>query len=73
MKLGFEVSERTVGRYLRSLRRRGDPGKRWVAFLNNHREAIVAFDFFTVPTVTFHLLYCFLLSSTVAGASSISM
>ena len=28
-------------------------------FLHNHREAIVAFDFFTVPTVTFQLLYCF--------------
>jgi transposase InsO family protein len=59
LKLGFEVSERTVGRYLRSLRRRGDPAKRWLAFLNNHREAIVAFDFFTVPTVMFQLLYCF--------------
>src|SRR5215475_13304457 len=41
------------------MRRRGDPGKRWLAFLQNHREAIVAFDFFTVPTVTFQLLYCF--------------
>jgi len=30
-----------------------------LAFLENHREVIVAFDFFTVPTVTFKLLYCF--------------
>jgi transposase InsO family protein len=30
-----------------------------LAFLRNHREVIVAFDFFTVPTVTFNLLYCF--------------
>jgi len=59
LKLGFVVSERTVARYLRRLRRRGDPGKRWLAFLQNHREVIVAFDFFTVPTVTFQLLYCF--------------
>ena len=58
-KLGFVVSERTIGRYLRRLRRRGDPGKRWLVFLQNHREAIVALDFFTVPTVTFKLLYCF--------------
>jgi putative transposase len=57
-KLGFVVSERTVARYLRRLHRRGDPGKRWLAFLQNHREVIVAFDFFTVPTVTFQLLYC---------------
>ena len=28
-------------------------------FLTNHREVIAAFDFFTVPTVTFQLLYCF--------------
>jgi transposase InsO family protein len=59
LKLGFEVSESTVARYLRRLRRRGDPSKRWLAFLANHREAIVAIDFFTVPTLTFKLLYCF--------------
>jgi transposase InsO family protein len=59
VKLGFVVSERTVARYLRRLRRRGDPGHRWHTFLANHREIIAAFDFFTVPTVTFQLLYCF--------------
>jgi len=59
LKLGLEVSERTVARYLQRMRRRGDPGKRWLAFLENHREVIVAFDFFTVPTLTFQVLYCF--------------
>jgi putative transposase len=54
----LEVSERTVARYLQRLRR-GDPAKRWLAFLANHREVIVAFDFFTVPTLTFQLLYAF--------------
>jgi transposase InsO family protein len=58
-KLGFEVSERTVARYLRRLRRRGDSGKSWQAFLANHREAIVAMDFFAVPTLSFKLLYGF--------------
>ncbi len=58
-KLGFVVAERTVARYLRRIQRRGDPGKRWLTFLANHREVIVAFDFFTVPTTTFKLLYCF--------------
>ncbi|HXB74275.1 MAG TPA: integrase core domain-containing protein [Candidatus Acidoferrales bacterium] len=58
-KLGFVVSERSVARYLRRVRRRGDPGRRWLTFLQNHREVIAAFDFFTVPTVTFQLLYCF--------------
>ena len=59
LKLGFIVSERTVARYLRRMRRRGDPSNSWLAFLQNHREVIVAFDFFTVPTLTFQLLYCF--------------
>src|SRR5712664_2045239 len=58
-KLGFEVSERTVARYLRRVRRRGDPAKRWLCFLAHHREVIVDFDFFTLPSLTFQLLYCF--------------
>ncbi|HYM13441.1 MAG TPA: hypothetical protein VEU62_22065 [Bryobacterales bacterium] len=53
------LSERTVARYLRRIRRRGDPGKSWLAFLKNHRAGIAAFDFFAVPTVTFQLLYAF--------------
>jgi putative transposase len=59
LKLGFAVSERTVARYLRLVGRRGDPGKRWLTFLANHREMIAALDFFTVPTLTFKLLYGF--------------
>src|ERR1700681_2712160 len=35
------------------------PAKRWRAFLENHREAIAAMDFFTVPTITFGVLYFF--------------
>ena len=56
-KLGFVLSERSVARYLRRLRRRGDPDQRWLAFLHNHRDGIAAMDFFTVPTVTFGVLY----------------
>jgi len=59
LKLGFDVSERSVARYLRRVPRRGDSVSRWSAFLANHREAIVACDFFTVPTLTFQLLWCF--------------
>ena len=39
--------------------RDSEPAKRWRAFLKNHREAIAAMDFFTVPTITFGVLYCF--------------
>jgi transposase InsO family protein len=61
LKLGFNVSERTVARYLRGLRpRTGKHDQRWKAFLANHREALVAFDFFAVSTLTFKLPYCFL-------------
>jgi putative transposase len=31
----------------------------WRVFLQNHREAIAAMDFFTVPSLTFGVLYCF--------------
>jgi putative transposase len=33
--------------------------KQWLTFLRNHREAIAAIDFFTVPTLTFGVLHCF--------------
>jgi len=57
IKLGFVVSEIPVSRYMP--RGPTDPNqlKRWVAFLRNHREAIAAMDFFTVPTVYFKVLY----------------
>ncbi len=61
LQLGFEVSEPTVSRYLQRLKRQPDKSKvqRWLAFLQNHREVIAAFDFFTVPTLSFRVLYCF--------------
>ena len=58
-KLGFTIAERTVARYLRRIVRRGDPDQKWLAFLQNHQEVIAALDFFTVPTMTFRVLYCF--------------
>jgi hypothetical protein len=45
-KLGLVVAEWTVARYLLRVQRRGDPGKGWLAFLQDHREVIAAFDFF---------------------------
>ena len=44
--LGFDVSERTVSRYLRDLRRRPEARQSWLTFLRNHREAIAAMDLF---------------------------
>jgi len=59
LKLGFDVSERTVSRYIRRLSPRKQAPKLWAAFLQNHREVIAAMDFFTVPTLTFRVLYRF--------------
>ena len=56
---GFDISERTISRWMKRAPRNPEPGKRWLAFLRNHREAIAAIDFFTVPTIKFGVLYCF--------------
>ena len=61
LMLGFDISERTISRWMKRMPRNPDPAKRWLAFLRNHREAVAAMDFFTVPTVTFSVLYCFFL------------
>ena len=59
LKLGFDVSEATVSRYMP--RRPADPGKqqRWMTFVRNHREGIAAMDFFVVATAQLRVLYCF--------------
>src|SRR5271167_537561 len=53
LKLGFDIAERTVSRWLKRATRNPDPARRWLAFLRNHREAIAALDCVTVPTLTF--------------------
>ncbi len=57
--LGFDISERTVLGWMRKAPKNPEPAKRWAAFLKNHREAIAAMAFFTVPTLTFGVLYGF--------------
>jgi transposase InsO family protein len=61
--LGFDVSERTISRWMRKAPRNPEPAKRWLTFLRNHREAITAMDFFTVPTLTFSALPCLFIIS----------
>lgn len=57
--LGFDISERTVLHWMREAPRNPEPARRWATFLANHREVIAAMDFFTVPTLSFGVLYCF--------------
>jgi len=58
-KLGFDISERTVSKYMPRRATHPDAVKRWMAFLRNHRDVITGADFFTVPTATFQLRYVF--------------
>ena len=55
--LGYEIAESTVAKY--RVHSRKPPSKAWKSFLRNHAGQIAAIDFFTVPTVTFNVLYCF--------------
>ena len=57
LKLGIEVSQATVSKYM--VRHRKPPSQSWRAFLNNHAKDLVSIDFFTVPTVTFNVLFVF--------------
>src|SRR5215469_10132949 len=54
LKLGIEISERTVSRLLP--RKRRPPSQNWKTFLDNHVGELVSVDFFTVPTATFRVL-----------------
>jgi putative transposase len=60
VKLGIEVSPRTVRKYMPK-RLDGQPrgDQLWSTFLKNHAKAILACDFFVAVTVTCKLLYVF--------------
>ena len=57
-KLGIDVSQTTVSKYMP--RRRKPPSQTWRTFLENHVAQLVSIDFFTVPTATFRVLFCFI-------------
>jgi hypothetical protein len=55
LKLGIEIAQSTVARYM--IRRRGPPSQGWRTFLRNHALEIAAVDLLVVPTIGFKLLY----------------
>jgi putative transposase len=55
--LGYEVAESTVAKY--RVRSQKPPSQTWKTFLENHAGEITSIDFFTVPTITFRILFCF--------------
>jgi transposase InsO family protein len=56
LKLGFEVAQSTVARYM--CRHSRPPSQGWRTFLSNHADGIAAVDLFVLPTVAFRILYC---------------
>jgi hypothetical protein len=56
LKLGFEVAQSTVARYM--CRRWRPPSQGWRTFLRNHSSGIAAVDLFVLPTIAFQILYC---------------
>jgi transposase InsO family protein len=61
LKLGLEVAESTVSKYM--IKHRGPPSQTWRTFLRNHADAIAAVDLCLVPTLTFECLFAFLVVS----------
>src|SRR5262249_7434082 len=61
LKLGIEVSERTVSRLMP--KRNTAPSQTWRAFLDNHIRDLVSIDFFTVPTARLRVLFVFIVLS----------
>jgi transposase InsO family protein len=55
LKLGIDIAQSTVAKYMVQRRRPPSPG--WRAFLRNHAAHIAAVDLFVVPTIGFKLLY----------------
>ncbi len=60
LKLGFEVAQSTVAKYMKRQRRR-PPSQAWPTFLRNHFPDMAAMDFFVVSTLGFELLYAFII------------
>ena len=56
LKLGFEVAQSTVARYM--CRHSRPPSQGWRTFLSNHVDGIAAIDLFVLPTIAFQILYC---------------
>jgi putative transposase len=64
-KLGHDVGKDAVAKYMpRPVERpRRPPSQTWGTFVRTHAVGTIAIDFFTVPTVTFGVLYAFFVLS----------
>src|SRR6266481_9499030 len=58
LKLGIDVGQTSVAKYM--ARERRGPSQGWRTFLCNHADGIASMDLFVVPTLSFRLLYSFM-------------
>jgi hypothetical protein len=58
-KIGIDVAKSTVEKYRPKVRK--SPSPTWKVFLKNHVKDLVSCDFFTVPTVTYKVLFVFVI------------
>lgn len=60
--LGFrKIAVNTVRKYMVKRRRPVIPSGNWLSFIRNHTQQSWGMDFFSVPTLRFKLLYCFII------------
>jgi len=58
LKLGVDISQAAVSKYM--IRYLKPPSQSWRTFLRNHTCCLAGVDFFVVPTITFRLLFVFI-------------
>jgi hypothetical protein len=55
LKLGIDVGQTTVAKYM--AKRRRPPSQGWRTFLRSHADGIASMNLFVVPIISFRLLY----------------
>jgi hypothetical protein len=66
LKLGMDVGQTTVAKYM--AKRRRPPSQGWRTFVHNHADAIASIDMFVVPTISFGFLYGLLICDSHAAS-----
>ena len=60
VKLGLDVSDNTVAKYMRESKPDDSKRQRWLTFLRNHAKHIVGIDFLVTRTIFFRSIHVFI-------------
>ncbi len=63
VKLGLDVSDNTVAKYMRKPKADPEKRQRWLTFLRNHAKHIVGIDFLVARTIFFKSIHVFVAMS----------